>query len=92
MMTACFIGLGSIGLRHLKNVHAVAEKRGIAIETDVVEPRELDYLDGEVRRLVRRRFSGIDTNALCLFLFDGTPLAGLFLRLRSSDQGPSCRI
>ena len=58
-MTACFIGLGSIGLRHLKNVHAVAEKRGIAIETDVVEPRELDYLDADVHALVRRRFSAV---------------------------------
>ena len=58
-MTACFIGLGSIGVRHLKNVHVVAEKRGIAIETDVVEPRELDYLDADVRALVRRRFSAV---------------------------------
>ena len=58
-MTVCFIGLGSIGLRHLKNVHAVAEKRGIAIEIDVVEPRELDYLDVDVRALVRRRFSAV---------------------------------
>ena len=58
-MTACFIGLGSIGLRHLKNVHVVAEKRGIAIETDVVEPRELDYLDADVRALVRLRFSAV---------------------------------
>ena len=58
-MTACFIGLGSIGLRHLKNVHAVAGKRGIAIETDVVEPRELDYLDDGVHALVRRRFSSV---------------------------------
>ena len=58
-MTACFIGLGSIGLRHLKNVHVVAEKRGIAIETDVVEPRELDYLDDDVRALVHGRFSAV---------------------------------
>jgi len=58
-VTVCFIGLGSIGLRHLKNVHAVAEKRGIAIEIDVVEPRELDYLDVDVRALVRRRFSAV---------------------------------
>jgi hypothetical protein len=30
-MTACFIGLGSIGQRHLKNVHAVALARGMGI-------------------------------------------------------------
>ncbi len=58
-MTACFIGLGSIGVRHLKNVHAVAGNRGIAIETDVVEPRKLDYLDDDVRALVHGRFSAV---------------------------------
>ena len=56
-MEICFIGLGSIGQRHLKNVHAVAKARGLAVDTDVVEPRELDYLDAETRALVRRRFS-----------------------------------
>lgn len=59
-MTVCFIGLGSIGQRHLKNVHAVAKRRGIAVETDVVEPRELDYLGDDVRMLVRNRFSAVD--------------------------------
>ena len=58
-MTACFIGLGSIGQRHLKNVHAVALARGLALETDVVEPRELDYLDAETRALVRKRHSSV---------------------------------
>ena len=55
-MTTCFIGLGSIGQRHLKNVHAVAAARGIDVATDVVEPRELDYLDAQTRALVRNRF------------------------------------
>ena len=55
-MTICFIGLGSIGQRHLRNVHAVAAERGIDIVTDVVEPRELDYLDEATRALVRNRF------------------------------------
>ncbi len=56
-MTVCFIGLGSIGQRHLRNVHAVAAERGIDVVTDVVEPRELDYLDEATRELVRKRFS-----------------------------------
>ena len=56
-MTVCFIGLGSIGQRHLKNVHAVAAARGIDVATDVVEPRELDYLDAATRSLVRSRFA-----------------------------------
>ena len=56
-MNVCIIGLGSIGQRHLKNVHAVAAARGIEIATDVVEPRELDYLDADTRALVRKRFT-----------------------------------
>ena len=53
----CIIGLGSIGQRHLKNIHAVAKARGIEIATDAVEPRELDYLDASTRALVRKRFA-----------------------------------
>ena len=59
-MTVCFIGLGSIGQRHIRNVHAVAAARGIAVETDVVEPRTLDYLDASTRALVRNRFATPD--------------------------------
>lgn len=58
-MTACFIGLGSIGQRHLKNAHALAAARGIELVTDVVEPREPDYLDADVRKLVGRRFPSV---------------------------------
>ncbi len=57
MLKICIIGLGSIGQRHLKNIHAVAQARGIDVATDVVEPRELDYLDDATRPLVRRRFA-----------------------------------
>ena len=56
-MTICFIGLGSIGQRHLKNIHSAANARGIEIATDVVEPRDLSYLDAETRALVRDRFA-----------------------------------
>jgi predicted dehydrogenase len=60
MTTICIIGLGSIGQRHLKNIHAVAAARGLDVATDVVEPRELDYLAPDVRALVRSRFSSVD--------------------------------
>ena len=56
-MNICIIGLGSIGQRHLKNIHAVANARGIDVVTDVVEPRELSYLDDASRALVGKRFS-----------------------------------
>lgn len=56
-MNVCIIGLGSIGQRHLKNIHAVAKTRGIEVATDVVEPRVLDYLDAATRALVREHFA-----------------------------------
>ena len=56
-MKAAVIGLGSIGQRHLKNIHAVAAKRGIQVATNVVEPRELDYLDEATRSLVGKLFA-----------------------------------
>ena len=30
-VTALFIGLGSIGTRHLKNLHAICEKQGLTL-------------------------------------------------------------
>ena len=53
-MTACFIGLGSIGRRHLENLHAVAAARGMQVTTDIVEPRPSSQLDPAVGALVRR--------------------------------------
>ena len=58
-MDICIIGLGSIGQRHLKNIHAVAAKRGIQVATDVVEPRELDYLDEATRSLVAEKATAV---------------------------------
>ena len=55
-MRVCIVGLGSIGQRHLRNLAYVAERRGLELTVDVVEPRELDYLGDETRRLVSRRF------------------------------------
>ena len=60
MMNVCIIGLGSIGQRHLKDIHAVAKVRGIEVAIDAVEPRELDYLEEPVRALVRERFATPD--------------------------------
>ena len=59
-MNICIIGLGSIGQRHLRNIHAVAKARGIEVATDVVEPRERDYLDEAARALVGARFAAPD--------------------------------
>lgn len=59
-MDICIIGLGSIGQRHLRNIHAVAAQRGVDVATDVVEPRELDYLDEATRSLVRQRLAAPD--------------------------------
>lgn len=59
-MKVCIVGLGSIGQRHLRNLAVVAGRRGLEMSVDVVEPRELDYLDAETRRLVSRRFSTLE--------------------------------
>ena len=56
-MKICIIGLGSIGQRHLRNIDFVLKGRGLSATFDVVEPRELDYLDAETRKLVSNRFS-----------------------------------
>jgi len=57
MLKICIIGLGSIGQRHLRNVDFVLKGRGLTATYDVVEPRELDYLDAETRKLVANRFA-----------------------------------
>ncbi|MGN0983437.1 MAG: Gfo/Idh/MocA family oxidoreductase [Gemmiger sp.] len=36
MISALFIGLGSIGTRHLKNLTALCEKRGLALQADAL--------------------------------------------------------
>ena len=57
MLRICIIGLGSIGQRHLRNIDFVLRGRGLSATFDVVEPRELDYLDESTRKLVANRFS-----------------------------------
>lgn len=56
-MKICMIGLGSIGQRHLRNIDYVLRGRGLSATFDVVEPRELDYLDAETRKLVANRYA-----------------------------------
>ena len=36
MLTALFIGLGSIGTRHLKNLTAICAQRGLALRADAL--------------------------------------------------------
>ena len=72
-MKAVVIGLGSIGQRHLKNIHAVAARRGIEVVTDVVEPRELGYLDDATRSLVGNRFATADEIAGYDMVFVANP-------------------
>ena len=72
-MKICIVGLGSIGQRHLKNIHAVAGARGIEVETDVVEPRELDYLDAGTRALVGKRFASPSEIGRCDMVFVTNP-------------------
>ena len=58
-LTACFVGLGSIGRRHLKNLKAVCDERGIAVSIDALRHAPGD-LPPDVWHLVRRSYLAAD--------------------------------
>ena len=35
-LTALFVGLGSIGTRHLNNLHALCQQRGVTLRADAL--------------------------------------------------------
>ena len=35
-LNVCFVGVGSIGKRHIRNLHIVCEKRGIELHIDAL--------------------------------------------------------
>lgn len=54
-LTACFVGLGSIGKRHLKNLHAVCAERGINITVDAVRHAKKP-LDADISSLIEKQY------------------------------------
>lgn len=54
-LTACFVGLGSIGKRHLKNLVAVCAERGISIAVDALRHAPVP-LAADIAPLIRTEY------------------------------------
>ena len=66
-MRVLFVGLGSIGTRHLKNLHAVAAKRGIPVEACALRSThggaEARTLPETTRALLAGEYTALPENA-----------------------------
>ena len=61
-MKALFIGLGSIGTRHLKNLVALCDSRGIELQADALRSGHGPLREG-VAELLHAQYT--DLNELC---------------------------
>lgn len=62
-LTALFIGLGSIGSRHLKNLHTICAERGITLAADALRSDPGRPLRPGVAELLRTQFTSLDDPA-----------------------------
>ena len=62
-LTALFIGLGSIGSRHLKNLHMICAERGITLAADALRSDPGRPLRPGVAELLRAQFTALDAPA-----------------------------
>ncbi len=62
-LTALFIGLGSIGSRHLKNLHTICAERGITLAADALRSSLNRPLRPGVAELLRAQFTSLDDPA-----------------------------
>ena len=62
-LTALFIGLGSIGSRHLKNLHTICAERGITLAADALRSSLNRPLRPSVAELLRAQFTSLDDPA-----------------------------
>ena len=62
-LTALFIGLGSIGSRHLKNLHTICVERGITLAADALRSSLNRPLRPGVAELLRAQFTALDDPA-----------------------------
>lgn len=62
-LTALFIGLGSIGSRHLKNLHTICAERGITLAADALRSAPGRPLRPGVAELLRAQFTSLDDPA-----------------------------
>jgi len=59
-LSACFVGLGSIGKRHLRNLHTVARERGVALAVDALRHTGGVSLDAETATLIRQEYASVE--------------------------------
>ena len=58
-MKVLFVGIGSIGTRHLKNLHTVANERGLTLDVTALRSSSRE-LPAETARLLNRQISALD--------------------------------
>ena len=58
-MKVLFVGIGSIGTRHLKNLHTVANERGLTLDITALRSSSRE-LPAETARLLNRQISALD--------------------------------
>lgn len=58
-MKICFVGLGSIGTRHLRNLTILLNKRGISYSIDALRSSNRP-LDADIIRLLNKQFTDIE--------------------------------
>ncbi len=58
-MEVLFVGIGSIGTRHLKNLHQIAKKRGMELHADALRS-SLRPLPQETAQLLRNQYTTFD--------------------------------
>lgn len=59
MMKVLFVGVGSIGTRHLKNLHFVAKERGISLSVTALRSSDRE-LPAQTRALIDRQIKTLD--------------------------------
>ncbi len=58
-MDVLFVGLGSIGTRHLNNLHEIARRRGIPVHADALRSGTRPLREGAAR-LLRNQYTGVE--------------------------------
>ena len=62
-LTALFVGLGSIGTRHLNNLHALCQQRGVTLRADALRSDLARPLRPGVAEQLHAQFAGLDAPA-----------------------------
>ncbi|GAA0083773.1 dehydrogenase [Clostridium sp. CTA-7] len=75
-MKVCFVGLGSIGKRHLKNLYLVCKRRGVFLEVHALRNNK-NILDDDIDKIVNKQFynkNEMDSHYDMIFLTNPTNL------------------